>query len=107
MDKKPHFTALVTFLAFESGKRTTPVSSGFRAHIKFPFDNERFIGSQHFLDEELIFPGDSAMVAITLVDNENAVEKLYKGLDFEMYEGDDLIGQGTITQLGGIADDNY
>lgn len=98
MSKKPNFIALLTYLPSEEGKQTTPVSSGYRPSIKFPFDQGFFIGIQNFIDTDLVFPGDTANAEITLTDS-SLIEKIYAGLDFDFFDGEILIGHGTITKV--------
>jgi len=99
MNPKMHFIALLTYLPSKKGKRTTPVSSGYRPSIKFPFDQGQFTGVQNFVDTDLVFPGDTVTAEITMLDKEYFEGKIYKGLDFDFFEGQNLIGHGIITKL--------
>ena len=99
MKKRPHFKALLTFLPTEDGGIATPVSSGFRTAIQFPFDSREFLANHTFLEIDLVFPGDIINVDITLLDSGDALEKAYEGLDFELLLNSNLIGSGTIAQL--------
>lgn len=100
MKIKPNFTALLTYLPAKDGVKTTPVSSGYRASIKFPFDLELYIGVQTFAgDDDLVFPGDTATAEIALLKSESITGKIYEGLDFDFFEGENLIGHGVVTKV--------
>lgn len=99
MTSKPHFQALLTFLASNESNRSTPVSSGFRPEIKFHFDQKLVRGKQNFVDIDLVFPGDVVNAEITLLSDEDFVSKLYSGLDFDFFDGSVLIGHGIVTKL--------
>jgi len=103
MDQKPNFIALLTYLPSKKGKRSTPVSSGYRPAIKFPFDQGLFISIQNFIDADLVFPGDTVTAEITMLNKDYFEGKIYKGLDFDFFEGEDLIGHGIISKL--VAED--
>lgn len=99
MKIKPHFTALVTYLSAKESPRTTPVSSGFRCDIKFPFDLDVHMITQNFTTTDIIYPGDTTSVEIALLKIENMSTKIYEGLDFDLYEGFNIIGHGVVTQV--------
>ena len=63
----PHFKALLHYYSSEEGGLITPVSSGYRTGMKFPFESKDYWGTQIFLDGELIYPGDSANIDIHLL----------------------------------------
>ncbi len=95
----PHFTALLTYVTEAQGGRTTPVSSGYRPTIKFPFHTGMFSGIQNFIGRDLVFAGDTVNAEITLLNTEYFKGKIYEGLDFEFYEGAVLIGSGLVTKI--------
>jgi len=103
MKSVSHFTALLTFVSSEKGGLSTPASSGYRPFIKFPFTKNLVTGIQKFTGTDLVFPGDTVSVEITLTDVSGFAGKLYEGLDFEFFEADRLIGYGVVTGLNGIA----
>jgi len=104
MNQKPHFKALLTFLSAREGKQTTPISSGHRVRIQLPLEREQILASLNFIEEELVFPGDSLNAYVTLIASSDVSEKIYKGLDFDFYENENVIGQGTVIQAGGFED---
>lgn len=99
MTKRPHFKAALTYLATEDGGIVTPVSSGFRSIIKFPYVNQDFLANQTFPETELVFPGDTVSADIILLDAGEALEKIYTGLDFDLLINSTTIGSGVITDI--------
>ncbi|KFE97169.1 hypothetical protein [Chryseobacterium luteum] len=99
MEKKPHFKATLTYLATEDGGIVTPVSSGFRTVIRFPYDNKDLIANQTFLETELVFPGDTVVADIILLEAKEALEKIYEGIDFDLLINSNTIGSGVITHI--------
>jgi translation elongation factor EF-Tu-like GTPase len=99
MKIKPTFTALLTYSPAKDGVKTTPVSSGYRSLIKFPFDLELYIGVQTFGETDLVFPGDTISAEIALLKSEYVTGKIYEGLDFDFFEGENLIGHGVVTKV--------
>ncbi len=99
MKKRPHFKALMTYKATEDGGIVTPVSSGFRASLKFPFESRLYIASQTFPEAELVFPGDIINTEITLITDDIAIDQLYEGMDFKLEDQSGTIGSGVITTV--------
>jgi len=99
MTKKPHFKAMLTYNTTEDGGIATPISSGFRSAVRFPFNNQDFIANQTFLDTDLVFPGDIVSTDITLVDLNDVLKYIYSGLNFDLLLNSSIIGSGVITQL--------
>ncbi|WP_265131036.1 hypothetical protein [Chryseobacterium oranimense] len=99
MRKAIHFKALINYFKTEKGGLVSPVSDGFRAFIKFPFELKSYIAVQTFNHTELIFPGDSVSIEVTLIDAEQFLEKLYEGMDFELIDNSGTIGAGIITEV--------
>jgi translation elongation factor EF-Tu-like GTPase len=97
--QKPHFMALLNFISEKEGGRKTPTSSGYRAGIKFPFNDAYILGEHHFMDADLVFSGDKVTAEIILIELEKLNGKLYSGLDFDFYEGEILMGKGIITKM--------
>lgn len=99
MKLKPNFIALLTFLPAQEGGRTTPVSSGYRPALRFPFALGQFTAIQDFMEVELVYPGDSLKAMVTLLDQDYFADKIYQGLDFDFFEGEMEIGHGVITKI--------
>lgn len=99
MKKTPHFKALINFKTSEDGGLVSPVSTGFRAALQFPFELKTYLGAHLMEEEDLIFPGDSVSVDIVLIDAEQFVSKLYKGMDFEISDSSGSLGSGVVTEI--------
>ena len=99
MKKKPHFKAILTYLSTDEGGIVTPVSSGFRSVIRFPYDNQEIIANHAFSETELVFPGDSVNADILMLEAERVIEKIYEGMDFDLLINSNIIGSGVITQI--------
>ncbi|MFY1045982.1 hypothetical protein [Chryseobacterium sp. GP-SGM7] len=99
MKKNIHFKALINYYSIENGGLTSPISSGYRSSVKFPFELTPYIAVQEFHHSELIFPGDSAVIEVTLIGAEKFLEKLYNGMDFELEDNSGNIANGVITEL--------
>ncbi|KFC22513.1 hypothetical protein IO89_05485 [Epilithonimonas lactis] len=99
MEKRPHFKATITYFATEDGGIITPVSSCFRAIIRFPYDNKELIANQTFLEFELVFPGDTINADVFLLEADETLEKIYIGLDFELLINSNTIASGVITAI--------
>lgn len=99
MKKRPHFKALMTYKTTEDGGIVTPVSSGFRASLKFPFDTRLYMASQTFSETELVFPGDVISAEITMINDGTSSDKFYEGMDFEFEDQSGTIGSGVITTV--------
>lgn len=98
MKKRPHFKALMTYKTTEDGGIVTPVSSGFRASLKFPFESKLYIASHTFPETELVFPGDVTSAEITIINND-MYDQLYEGMNFELEDQSGTIGSGIITTI--------
>jgi len=98
MQHSKHFKASIHYLPAEQGGIITPVSSGFRTIIKFPFDSNEYFGEQLLPDDEMIYAGDTVTAEIRLRSNYDDV-KLYEGLDFEMIVNGSIIGTGVVTEV--------
>ncbi|WP_128414279.1 hypothetical protein [Chryseobacterium sp. Leaf394] len=99
MKKTSHFTALIHYSLTENGGVVNPFSTGFRTSFQFPFELQAYLGSHNFEEPELIFPGDSVTVEITLINAESFLSKLYTGMDFEISDNSGVIGTGVISDV--------
>jgi len=95
----PDFITLLTFYDEKKSKKSTPISSGHRLKFNFPFTKETIIGMLTFSDVELVYPNDIAKAQVKLFTDEINLNKLYIGLDFDIFEGDKQIGTGIVSSL--------
>lgn len=98
MEKRPHFKATLMYLATEDGGIVTPVSAGFRIVVRFPYGNQECMANQTFLDQELVFPGDTVVADLILLNADEMAAKIYEGMDFELLINSNIIGNGVITE---------
>ena len=96
-----HFTALINFYPTEKNGLVSPVSTGFRVLFQFPYELQTYLGALNFEEDELIFPGDSVSLNISLVNAESFITKLYSGMDFEILDQSGVIGNGIISETFG------
>ena len=99
MKKKPHFKALLTFLPEDNGGISTPVSSGFRTTVRFPFDSKEFLANHTFIETDIIYSGGTVTANINLLEAKDALEQIYEGIDFDLLLNSTIIGQGVITKI--------
>lgn len=98
MKKTSHFTALINFYPTDNKGLASPISTGFRVSFQFPYELQPYLGALNFEEEELIFPGDSVSVNVTLIDAESFTNQLYSGMDFEIKDQSGVIGNGIVTE---------
>lgn len=98
MKKASHFTALINFYPTDHKGLVSPVSTGFRVSFQFPYELQSYLGALNFEEEELIFPGDSVSINVTLIDAESFINQLYSGMDFEIKDQSGGIGNGIVTE---------
>lgn len=60
---------------------------------------ELYTGIQNFIGTNLVFPGDTVMAEIALLKSENTKGEIYEGLDFDFFEGQNMIGHGVVTKI--------
>lgn len=104
MEKRPHFKATLAYFATEDGGIVTPVSLGFRTVVRFLYDSRECIANQTFLETELVFPGDTVSADIILLEAQEMVEKIYKGMDFDLIINSNTIGSGVVTDIYPLED---
>ncbi|MCX8533950.1 hypothetical protein [Chryseobacterium luquanense] len=98
MKKTSHFTALINFYPTDNNGLVSPVSTGFRVLFQFPYGLQSYLGALNFEEEELVFPGDSVSINVTLIDAELFINQLYSGMDFEIKDQSGVIGNGIVTE---------
>lgn len=93
------FIAELLFKTTEEGGRKTPAQSGYRPHIKFDFDEILTSGQQIYINQEIVFPGDTVSAEITILAKKHFANKLEIGMHFTFSEGPKVIGTGTILEI--------
>lgn len=92
------FIAVLSYLTEDDGGLSTPISSGHWAALQFSSYAVRLFGTQNFVDVDLVFPGDKVTAEITLV-VQNDGKVIYSGADFEIFDGDNVVGTGVVKKL--------
>ncbi|UMY64746.1 MULTISPECIES: hypothetical protein [unclassified Flavobacterium] len=96
---KPRFSALLQFLPEREVGGQSPISSGHRVGVSFPFSNLVWNAHLDFGDVENVYPGDSVSADMTLPDGAAIAGQLYVGLDFDFTQGDRVIGTGVVRKI--------
>lgn len=99
MSSEPHFIASLQYKTTEEGGRKTPANSGYRPHIKFPFDEYMTSGIQTFIGTEIVLPSETVSAVISILSVEYFEGKLYENLEFDFREGARIVGTGKITEI--------
>jgi len=98
MKNPAHFKASIHYLPAEDGGLTTPISTGFRTVLRFPFDPAEYFGELMLPDEEIIFAGDTVSAEIRLR-SYNGEFKLYEGMDFDLIINEITVATGIVTKV--------
>lgn len=93
------FLAELYFISTENGGRKTPAKNGYRPHIKFDFEEMMTSGQQIYVNKDLVFPGDSVIAEMNILSRPYFEGKLDVGMNFNFYEGPNLIGHGKILEI--------
>jgi hypothetical protein len=97
--KSTDFIARLTFFTTDAGGLTTPVFSGYRAGIRFPFSAMQTSGRQIFMGQDSVNPGETVDSEIAIISVDLFAGKLFEGLPFDVLEGARIIGTGIIVQI--------
>lgn len=94
------FIADLEYLTTVESGRKTPAAAGYRPHIAFyGYPEYMTSGTQHFLDKELVYSGDSVKAGIKILATEYFKGRLHESLSFSFFEGSRMIGKGIISQI--------
>ncbi|SHN09612.1 hypothetical protein [Mucilaginibacter sp. OK098] len=99
MNKRPDFIAELQYLTTEQGGRKTPAFSGYRPPVKFTFSEMQTSGQQKFLNNDIVYPGESIIAEISLITSDFLKGMLNVGFDFDFREGSRIIGTGKILEV--------
>lgn len=95
----PDFIAELRYLSTQEGGRITPVKSGYRPHVKFPFSKIMTSGQQKFIDKEIVYPGDTVQAEITILSPQYFENLLEIGMEFEVGEGSRIVAFGELIEI--------
>ena len=93
------FIAELKYKTTEDGGRKTPAFSGYRPQLKFNFTDLQSSGSQFFINTDIANPGESVIAEIQILSPHFYHNQLEIGMDFELREGEVIIGTGKIIEI--------
>ena len=71
----------------------------YRPQVKFRFSEMQTSGQQKFLNNDIVYPGESIIAEISLITSDFLKEMLKVGSDFDFREGSRIIGTGRILEI--------
>jgi len=89
--------AEIYFLTHEEGGRDSPAVSGYRP--QFYYDGMNWDAPHTFPDVEVVNPGDTVRSLIGFLSPKKHFGKVYIGMQFQIREGDRIVGKGKITKI--------
>jgi hypothetical protein len=92
----PHIQAEIYYLTHEEGGISVPVSSGYGGQFYFNLTN--WDAQQQFIGKSICQPGESVEVLIQFA-TAHLLLPFFRGLKFEMREGNKTLGRGTVTEI--------
>jgi len=92
----PHFRALLSLNSTEADGRLRPIESGFRTNFDLGVLGTHNTVRIVFPSGNSLSPGHSDEALIYLVASDFQNGRLFVGMEFSMFEGSRLIGNGTI-----------
>lgn len=98
-EEQPDFIATVSYLSAEQGGLKVPATSGYRPQIKFEFIEKQTAAEQVFVDDDMVFPGNTATAKIRLLAPQFYTNALTEGTSFDFSQGEKKIGTGIITHI--------
>ncbi len=90
------FIALLSFYATEQGGLKTPALSGDRIKLQFEYNHTSPFAELEFLDDEPVYPGDTAKAKLTITSHGFDTKTIAVGTAFSFSLGDKAIGNGVI-----------
>lgn len=96
---EPDFIATIRYLKTIEGGRESPVSSGYKPQLKFDFETMETSGHQTFVNDQIVYPGDTVEAEVRIPSDSYFSKKLTENMKFVLKEGPRLIATGTITRI--------
>ena len=94
---KPELRADIYYLTEQEGGRRTPVASSYRG--QFHYNGKDFDAMQQFIDKSWCKLGDTVQVFLQTASPEFHAGQFFVGKNFEIREGSQIVGKGTITKI--------
>jgi len=96
------FSARVRLLNAAEGGRSTPAHPGYRPQVHFEtasLQGTCTSGSWQKMEQEKLYPGETADIDIAVLSKELCRQKLFPGLKIHLAEGSVVIGTGEILEV--------
>ncbi|MBK9940612.1 MAG: hypothetical protein IPP13_03190 [Kouleothrix sp.] len=98
MNNRAHdIEAEITFLTTEQGGRKTPAFSGYRP--QFYYDGHDWDAVHDYGDIAQVAPGQTVTAFLSFLSPEYHIDRLYPGKEFQLREGQRVIGCGRVTKI--------
>ena len=98
----PDIEAEITFVPTEDGGRSMPVFSGYRP--QFYYDENDWDAEQEYPDAESVFPGQTVRALLRFVSPDSRVDRVHRGMEFQVREGARVVARGRVTKILHIAE---
>ncbi len=92
----PHIKADIFYLNSAVSGRSTPIHSGYRG--QFFYKSTNWDIAQEFIGKDICYPGEKIQSLIQFATAHNIL-KITIGSNFEIREGDKVIGEGIVTEI--------
>lgn len=96
MDSYSDIQAQIHFFDSDKGGRNVPFGQGFSPKLKFDSSPFEFFTLLDIEETDTIFPGDQLKLTLR-IKGEPGIH-LHKGASFDLIEGENTIGSGTVMQ---------
>lgn len=93
------FLALLSFFTEEQGGLKTPAVSGDRIKLKFEYETDSPFAEIEFVDDEIVYAGDSVIVKLIITTQDFDCEIVSVGTAFDFKQADKTIGKGIIKEV--------
>ena len=90
-------SAQINFLDSKHGGRNVPFGQGFSPKLKFNTSNLEYFTEFNIEESAIIFPGDQIKLELKIKGEPSVF--LHKGASFDLFEGDKIIGNGTVMEI--------
>ena len=95
----PDFIAEIKYLSTDEGGRSTPIKSGYRPHIKFPFSKMMTSAQQKFINQDIVNPGETVNAEIMILSPNFFKHMLKVGMEFKVGEGSKIVANGKLIKI--------
>ena len=89
----------MTYFKASESNQSSPFVNGSRIAIDFSSQKKLVFAKKSYLECDLAYPGEMVKAKLTLYLDDAFAIKIYKGLDFDFYHQENLIGTGVVIDL--------